>query len=614
MRLVEAKQTITNTRENSRTLHISRRGLLLVTSKMGAVARRLVLVVVCVLLALCPEPTEGERPPRLDPNNEIQGFLKHGGHPANLRPYHDSPPCPPSHDPHYSSRAGQLLTKTLSRGIKKAWRERRVSADTGEPPLGWFQRAFDWMDGRVVSDETSKHETTGDSFDPFDETLDTKQSEGNAASWETREAVSSDGQLDEEKTDGTSAQTAFATPLAKKTNHVRYSDTQKDKDPSPDPESSSSETHTRAEPEEAKPHPLADRTRKPDFVFTMGGDEQKKTGWGASADQDVDFGKTQNSLLAYQREKRSKPIGDAVSDLTQRDAAAQAAARQRAEQEKKARGVGSFVAAAKTEDVRTDITVLTHENFDNAVRFAKRLSDGIGLGVSGGLPGERSGGDTSDDSKHTQNEKRKWLIAFCTRWSPLCNLLVREFALLGSDRSLKDFALGWVDCTPAAMTSFCGVRFGAVVEGYPTVVLITGGRVVRYRAVDKERIAGAMAPWARRTADAVDGHAPNSGEKPPGVLLPENFGAPSAPAVGAKGTHAHGESEFDALRKARERKIKERERIETRRAAEERRKQKNEADRPKKKAEQGTTTAPKKSKRRVAREAAETRRKQSSEL
>jgi hypothetical protein len=80
---------------------------------------------------------------------------------------------------------------------------------------------------------------------------------------------------------------------------------------------------------------------------------------------------------------------------------------------------------------------------------------------------------------------------------------VREFALLGSDPALRDFALGWVDCTPAKMTAFCGGRFAA--SGYPMIVLITGGRMVRYSAMTRERIAGAIAPWAVETAAEVVG-------------------------------------------------------------------------------------------------------------
>ena len=41
------------------------------------------------------------------------------------------------------------------------------------------------------------------------------------------------------------------------------------------------------------------------------------------------------------------------------------------------------------------------------------------------------------------------------------------------------------------------------------IVLITGGRMVRYSAMHRERIAGAIAPWAAETAAEVDAYAPN---------------------------------------------------------------------------------------------------------
>ena len=152
--------------------------------------------------------------------------------------------------------------------------------------------------------------------------------------------------------------------------------------------------------------------------------------------------------------------------------------------------------------------------------------------------------------------KRKWLVAFCTRWSPPCNLLVGEFALLGAEASLRDFALGWVDCTPASATAFCGARFAGTVEGYPTVALVAGGRIVRYSAVDRERIAGAIAPWAVAAAAAIDAHAPNSGEPPPGAAVPEedmnhmNQRRAAFPD-GRRGERAHEADEHGELSRAR---------------------------------------------------------------
>jgi hypothetical protein len=497
------------------------------------------------------------------------------------------------------------LTSMVSRGVKKAWRERRVAAETGEPAVGWFQRAVDWMDGRVVeADETSTRDASDDSIDPF-VTLDARPDGKSAyASWESQTEISSDAKL--------SAKTADDEEEPVKTHATASAKKEKENT------------------EETKIDPLADRTREPTFVFTMGGDEgeasderddrddrEKNTDSTDSLENNRE--KNTREPKAYQREKRSKPFGDAVSDLPQRSFSERAAARARAEREKVSRGLGGgngVPSEVTTSDVPTDIAVLTPANFDRDLRFAKRLSDGVGLGVAGGLAGNVTGNDKKKHptlSNTHPKTPRRWLVAFCTRWSRECNLLVREFALLGGDKSLHDFGLGWVDCTPPKMTSFCGVRFGQIVMGYPTVVLITGGRAVRYSAVDKERIAGAMAPWARRVALEIDGGAPNRERAQIGVPVPEpDSGSRVSPVDGVKGTRAYDESEFDALRDARERKMREHERVETRAVAEGRRKRlAKEKERGTQKAEPSTaTTAPKKSKRRVAREAAEARRRQ----
>lgn len=41
--------------------------------------------------------------------------------------------------------------------------------------------------------------------------------------------------------------------------------------------------------------------------------------------------------------------------------------------------------------------------------------------------------------------------------------------------------------------------------------------MVRYSAMSRERIAGAIAPWAVETAAEVDAFAPNQGAAPPGL-------------------------------------------------------------------------------------------------
>jgi hypothetical protein len=156
-----------------------------------------------------------------------------------------------------------------------------------------------------------------------------------------------------------------------------------------------------------------------------------------------------------------------------------------------------------------------------------------------------------------------------------------------------------------------------VVEGYPTIALVAGGRVVRYSAVDRERVAEAISLWALATSAAIDAHAPNSGEPAPGIAVPED--APRSKTReafpdGRRGERAHEADEYFELSRARERQVREHARREERRVAERRRtaaKASAERVSQNKDAAEATTTAPKKSKRRAAREAAEASRRES---
>lgn len=184
--------------------------------------------------------------------------------------------------------------------------------------------------------------------------------------------------------------------------------------------------------------------------------------------------------------------------------------------------------------------------------------------------------------------------------------------MLGSDPALREFALGWVDCTPARMTRFCGARFA--VEGYPSVYLIAGGRAMRYSAADRERLAPAISRWAVEEARRVDQHAPNAGTPAPGIPVPPPTGEREPPEEGRRGARAFSEAnELEALRRERDRMRAEYAAEEERRAR--RKKARADADaeaEAKKKAKRGreegeTTTAPKMSRRRAAREAAKAR-------
>ena len=361
----------------------------------------------------------------------------------------------------------------------------------------------------------------------------------------------------------------------------------------------------RAEDEDADrlADPLADPGREPDFVFTLGAGTSDAEPDAAS--DDIGEYRRTAGAKAYTLEKRRRPIGDAVTDRTQRDPSVAADARAAADA---ARSAGVVA------DVHTNITVLFPETFDAATALARRPSDGVGLDRAGGLVGDaETSSDSGSRGSTDGSRKRRWLVAFCARWAPTCNLLVREFALLGSDPALREFALGWVDCTPASMTHFCGARFA--VEGYPSVYLITGGRATRYSAADRERLAPAISRWAVDEARRVDLHAPNAGEPAPGIPVPPPTGEREPPEEGRRGARAFSEAnELEALRRERERMRAEYAAEEERRA---RRKKtsagadaaaeaKRKATRDREEGE--TTTAPKMSRRRAAREAAKARR------
>ena len=354
--------------------------------------------------------------------------------------------------------------------------------------------------------------------------------------------------------------------------------------------------------------PLANPGREPDFVFTLGAGTSDAEPDAAS--DDIGEYRRTAGAKAYTLEKRRRPIGDAVTDRSQRDPSVAADARAAADAAKLAAARSAGVVA----DVHTNITVLFPETFDAATALARRPSDGVGLDRAGGLEGDaETSSDSGSRGSTDGSRKRRWLVAFCARWAPPCNLLVREFALLGSDPALREFALGWVDCTPASMTHFCGARFA--VEGYPSVYLITGGRATRYSAADRERLAPAISRWAVEEARRVDLHAPNAGEPAPGFPVPPPTGEREPPEEGRRGARAFSEAnELEALRRERERMRAEYAAEEERRA---RRKKtsagadaaaeaKRKATRDREEGE--TTTAPKMSRRRAAREAAKARR------
>ena len=148
---------------------------------MGALARRPALVAVCALLLLCPAPAEGAC---ALPSPKRRSDPPVGTPPLPARTTTDAPD-PTSPRP---GHAGQIVTKTLSRSIKSAWRERRVAAASGEPPATWFQRTVDWIDGRDGASFQRRKSALADggegAFDPFAAEEAQTASREETASWE----------------------------------------------------------------------------------------------------------------------------------------------------------------------------------------------------------------------------------------------------------------------------------------------------------------------------------------------------------------------------------------------------------------------------------------------
>lgn len=545
--------------------------------------------------------------------------------------------------------SGQYLTKFIGKNIRRVWRARREARNKTQPE-GWFERAVDWVDltlskvpvGRNNNPDLKRDEDQGkdegkggtrgqDDDDVWESVSNTVT---DSASWESLTSVGAGSAST--SSDGSSGGAEVVDPAQDDEKKPSSSSQSRTEQQGRKGSKSSASLKARADP-------LADRSRKPDFVFTLGGtgageeddiavegqhrEDTRRGGHAGGAstpsgghgggvqsavfsptlsrDGATDVGMGSRRTTAYQREKPSARMGDAVTRLTQDDAASNARARAKAAAAKKSTPTGTGVVA----DVHTDITVLYPDTFDDVTSLARRPSDGVGLDKAGGLGEVWKGKMTNDVNK------RRWLVAFCTRWAPSCNLLVREFALLGSRPELQDFSLGWVDCTSARMAEFCGGRFKA--EGYPMIVLITGGRMVRYSAVNMERIAGAIAPWAVARAAEVDAFAPNRGgdESPPGTAVPDPTSSPSVPQEGARGARAFGEIESDELRRNmdKQRKLheKEEERRLAKQLADEARRQRVVQSGTRKQgrdaggsAASGTTTAPKMSRRRRAKLAA----------
>ena len=560
---------------------------------MSARMRRALAIALIIVLLVCPQRANGARNPEPTHEPAPSRLGAHPSHGSNSKPSLTLPSLPD---------AGQFLSKFIGKNVRRVWKNRRDAAAEGRAPVGWLDRTFDWLDGRVS--EVLNRVPLGRSH--YDE---------ETAAREWKETFGDDGSFEASDGGGGATWESTTTQPAGGAEELIVEEPLVVEDPSREgvgrgselqPQTTKAKEESQPEATKAKeerkpkfkrkgPDPLADKKRKPDFVFTMGGRDEETMDEGEGGqenrnkprepeykDAEDSGGRFNNpefqqhildtvarakakaaaraaaarsSKPGYTREKTGANIGDAVTDLTQKEEARVNKAKEEAERAKSQRA--DIKPSGATIDVETEIAVLRQDTFDAATALAQRMSDGVGLGRAGGL-----GGVDGDAEKVPGSDKRRWIIAFCTRWAPPCNLLVREFALLQRDERVKDFALGWVDCTPPSMSTFCAGRFQS--RGYPSVVALTGGRLVRFAAVDRERIAGVIAPWAKTVADEIDGWAPNSGEPAPGAPVPPPVKLKKPPEDGTRGARATYESEADAVERTVEarRKREERDRYE----------------------------------------------------
>jgi len=149
--------------------------------------------------------------------------------------------------------------------------------------------------------------------------------------------------------------------------------------------------------------------------------------------------------------------------------------------------------------------------------------------------------------------------------------------------------------------------------------------MVRYSAMTRERIAGAIAPWAVATAAEVDAFVPNQGNAAaPGTTIPGLGTRPKVPTQGRRGARAFGENgdELEALRRARDEQRKTQDREEEQRAVHEAERQRAASGAVRRGRDarssggggDAPTTAPKMSTRRAARLAAAEKENRAKEL
>ena len=216
---------------------------------------------------------------------------------------------------------------------------------------------MDYLDGRVLSRVKVGRNNNPDLVDDAADDAwsrasdaDDGDAEDGSASWETITDVP--GERERESSASASASTdSFSSSSSSSSKSARDSGPSRgDADPLADP--------------------LADPGRKPDFVFTLGGASDsdapgiRTDDRGAASDGAGGFRPTAGTK-AYTLEKRQRPIGDAVTDRTQRDPSVAADARAAADAAKRTAARSAGVVA----DVHTNITVLFPETSTTPPRW-----------------------------------------------------------------------------------------------------------------------------------------------------------------------------------------------------------------------------------------------------
>ena len=107
---------------------------------MSARMRRALAIALIIVLLVCPQRANGARNPEPTHEPAPSRLGAHPSHGSNPKPSLTLPSLPD---------AGQFLSKFIGKNVRRVWKNRRDAAAEGRAPVGWLDRTFDWLDGRV---------------------------------------------------------------------------------------------------------------------------------------------------------------------------------------------------------------------------------------------------------------------------------------------------------------------------------------------------------------------------------------------------------------------------------------------------------------------------------